>query len=164
MSWARIRVRISSNCSHPLPLLTLASGRHESMNSEANEECSLGLVFFDIIYLNSEPLHAQPYSRRREILEDLICQEPGKTILADRYPIKMTAEKPELCLQRIFSEHIADHQEGLVLKAEDSRYNDYRKPWVKLKKDYIPGFGDTLDLVILGANWEKVRGRSLRGG
>jgi len=43
------------------------------MNSEANEECSLGLVFFDIIYLNSEPFHAQPYSRRPEILEDLIC-------------------------------------------------------------------------------------------
>ena len=76
--------------------LTFALDRHESMISQANAECSLGLVFFDIIYLNSEPLHAQPYSQRGEIVDDSIFQEPGKTILADRYLIKMTAEEPEL--------------------------------------------------------------------
>jgi len=33
----------------------------------------------------------------------------------------------------------------------------------KLKKDYIPGLSDCVDLVIVGACWEKDRGRELRG-
>ena len=45
--------------------------------------------------------------------------------------------------------------EGLVFKASDGRYNDFRSPWVKLKKDYIAGLGDTVDLAIVGAGWEK---------
>lgn len=137
--------------------------RHESMDSQANQEYRLGLVFFDVIYLDSVSLHSRPYAYRRQILEDLIETKPGRTMLAARYLIDMTNDSPDVTLQQIFAEHIASHQEGLVLKAEDSLYNDYRRPWVKLKKDYIPGYGDTLDLVILGASWEKIRGRSLRG-
>lgn len=33
----------------------------------------------------------------------------------------------------------------------------------QLKRDYIPGYGDTVDLVIVGAAWEKERARELRG-
>lgn len=35
--------------------------------------------------------------------------------------------------------------------------------WFQLKKDYIPGYGDTIDLVIIAASWDKDRGRELRG-
>ncbi|KDR65743.1 hypothetical protein GALMADRAFT_148452 [Galerina marginata CBS 339.88] len=134
---------------------------HESMDSEANEGINLGLVFFDVVYLDSTPLHSRPYACRRVILESLVQPEFGKAMLADRYLIDMSTH-PHETLRKIFSEHIASHEEGLVIKAEDSRYNDYRKPWVKLKKDYTPDFGDNLTLVILGASWEKIRGRSLR--
>jgi hypothetical protein len=34
----------------------------------------------------------------------------------------------------------------------------------QLKKDYIPGYGDTVDLVIVAASWDKNRARELRGG
>jgi hypothetical protein len=33
----------------------------------------------------------------------------------------------------------------------------------QLKKDYIPGHGDSLDMVLLGASWDKDRARELRG-
>jgi DNA ligase-4 len=132
------------------------------MDSLANEGLSLGLVFFDILFLDFESLLSRSYADRRELLESLLKPSPGKAILAQRYLIDMRTN-PGNKLYRIFSEHIAACQEGLVLKAEDSRYNDYRKPWVKIKRDYLPGAGDKLDLVIVGAAWEKVRGRSLRG-
>lgn len=52
-----------------------------------------------------------------------------------------------------------------MLKPLQSKYNDNRKgqKWVKLKKDFIPGAGDTLDFYILGATWSKKRGRDLGG-
>jgi DNA ligase-4 len=32
-----------------------------------------------------------------------------------------------------------------------------------MKRDYIPGLGDTVDLVLLGASWDAKRARELNG-
>ncbi|KAF9005903.1 hypothetical protein BDQ17DRAFT_316501 [Cyathus striatus] len=130
--------------------------------SDIPENRRLGLVFFDILMLNSVSLLQTPYSHRREMLESLIKQVPGKAILSARYPINMKGFQPSNELRRIFAQHIADHEEGLILKAEESQYNDYNFPWVKFKKDYIEGYGDCIDLVVIGAGWDKERGRELR--
>ena len=49
-----------------------------------------------------------------------------------------------------------------MLKAAESKYN-FSPAWVKLKRDYIPGLDDTIDLVVVGASWDKDRGRELNG-
>jgi len=164
------------------------------MISDDSETRNLGLVFFDILLLNSTNLVSKPYSERRAILGSLIRVTAGRAVLADRFPIDMTQmtssakcipmasslseasrtsrgkrtgligpTAPELALAQIFADHIADHQEGLVLKAEESIHNDWDLPWVKLKKDYIPGCGDCVDMVCVGAAWERDRARELRG-
>jgi len=133
------------------------------MQSQENEHLSLGLVFFDVLLLDSVSLLFEPYSYRRRKLESIITVTPGEVILAESFPVEMNSSAPEKMLHSIFEACKERHEEGLVLKADDSQYNDFQNPWVKLKKDYIPGYGDTLDLVILGASWDKVRGRSLRG-
>ncbi|TFY72020.1 hypothetical protein EVG20_g1000 [Dentipellis fragilis] len=101
----------------------------------------LALVFFDILLLDSKSLLHIPYYRRRALLE-------------------MAGGEDQL--RRIFAAQIADFEEGLVLKVDESRYRDHQLPWIKLKRDYIPGHGDSLDLVVVGAGWDKSRGRELR--
>jgi DNA ligase-4 len=131
--------------------------------SNDDRDRHLGLVFFDILVLDSLPLTQLPYSQRRELLESVIETSVGHIFLAERTPIDLTTANPEHQLQATFAQSIANFEEGVVLKADESTYHDYRLPWVKLKKDYIPGYGDAVDLVILGASWDKKRGRELRG-
>lgn len=149
-----------------LDLLTSDGDTDSDGGIVVESDFSLGLVFFDILYLEGKSLLAKSYTDRRKLLESMIYVQPGKTILAARYLVPSSTSssaRAEDTLRWIFAQHLAGHEEGLVLKAAESLYNDYCLPWVKLKKDYIPGHGDCVDMVILGASWEKVRGRSLRG-
>ncbi|KAK1227208.1 hypothetical protein PQX77_009842 [Marasmius sp. AFHP31] len=157
--------------------------------SSAESDCPshLALVFFDVMFLNGESLMSKAYTERRRILEATIQQLPGKAMLAERWEIPMSSRKigglgswarpskralesrkedevasPENTLGTVFAEILASYKEGLVLKAAESTYNDWKLPWVKLKMDYIPDLGDTVDLVILGAGWRKDRGAELR--
>ncbi|RDB20889.1 DNA ligase [Hypsizygus marmoreus] len=142
---------------------SLESCSQASMMTTHSETRRLGLVFFDILALNSSSLLHVPYSQRRELLESLITATPGECMLSQRVSIHMDDdENAQSTLEKIFADIIATHEEGIVLKADEARYNDFRMPWVKLKKDYIPGYGDSLDLVVVGAGWEKARARKLR--
>ena len=105
----------------------------------------------------------QTYAARRRILETCVKSIPTKAMLSNRCQIDMSGPDPHAALQSILAEHLASHLEGLVLKAEESEYNEFRLPWVKLKKDYIPGFGDCVDLIIVAAGWDRDRARDLRG-
>jgi DNA ligase-4 len=126
----------------------------------------LALVFFDILIYNSVSLLHEPYSKRRALLEDLIRPIPRLSMLAERRPIHFDAPidspDPTDCLRTSFASVLATHQEGVVLKADNGAYNHWRSPWVKLKKDYIKGLGDSVDICLLGAGWNKDRGRELR--
>lgn len=124
-----------------------------------------------------------PFERRREILEELIRRIPGWSGISNGewIDLKQTEDSqsqsqsqdnsvhpipkstPQESLINRFSQVIADYQEGLVLKPSTSAYNDARAKWVKMKKDYIPGLGDCADFVVLGAGWERERGRELGG-
>lgn len=114
-------------------------------------------MFFDVLTLDNVSLVDEPYRIRREMLERIVRTKPGHAMLAERTCLGDS----ETALQRALSSRIAAYEEGLVLKAEQSKYNDWRMPWVKvrspastdrdaetdhitnlqLKKDYIPGYG-----------------------
>ncbi|ESK96426.1 atp dependent dna ligase domain protein [Moniliophthora roreri MCA 2997] len=166
---------------------------HSQQSGSINNGLQLGLVFFDVMYLNGESFLTTPYKKRHVMLESLIREIPGKAVLAQRWPIYMMgtqrhatglaswklppqkrpnedhessvrghARSPEQGLAMIFARRLASYEEGLVLKAAESAYNDWKLPWVKLKADYIPGLGDGLDLVVLGACWHRDRAMELR--
>jgi DNA ligase-4 len=138
------------------------------MMTDDSQSRHLALIFFDILVLDDEPLLFEPYAIRRQRLESLIKVIPTKAMLSDRHPIQMSISSRDnndrdRVLQKIFAEHLANHMEGLILKADESQYNEYGLPWVKLKKDYVEGFGDCVDLVLVGADWDRDRARELRG-
>ncbi|KAI0369767.1 hypothetical protein BV20DRAFT_1044223 [Pilatotrama ljubarskyi] len=122
----------------------------------------LALVFFDILLLNGVSLLSLPYGQRRAVLERAIRKKPGYAMLAERTCIDMKSKDPAEELRRVFARVIANHQEGIVIKAGGATYAERRWPWVKVKQDYIPGYGDSVDLVLLAASWEKERARELR--
>ncbi|KAJ3556675.1 hypothetical protein NM688_g1893 [Phlebia brevispora] len=105
----------------------------------------------------------EPYKTRRAVLERLVHVREGCAMLAQRVCVGKAGSTGGR-LRRAMAMCIANHEEGLVLKAEEGGYGDWRVPWVKLKKDYIPGYGDCVDLVLLGAGWDKDRARELRVG
>jgi DNA ligase 4 len=118
--------------------MELNGGFRYSQSSDASDGGSrhLALVFFDVLMLDSSSLLCTPYSTRRSILESLIEVSHGRAMLAERTSIELNTsggiEEAESGLMKIFAGVIADHQEGVVLKAEKGGYNDWRSPWVKV--------------------------------
>lgn len=56
-------------------------------------------------------------------------------------------------LGKFLDESVVAGTEGLIVKTMDSTYEPSRRSahWLKLKKDYLEGVGDTFDVVVLGA-------------
>ncbi|KAI0831933.1 hypothetical protein BC628DRAFT_1350625 [Trametes gibbosa] len=148
----------------------LASSQPEAMEtqcslvSNASDDGSrhLALVFFDVLLIDDVSLLSHSYGERRKMLEQVVHSRHGYAMLAERTCVDTSRANAKEMFRRAFSRTIADHQEGVVVKADVAQYAERRFPWVKLKQDYIPGHGDTVDLVLLGASWEKDRARELR--
>ena len=105
-----------------------------SMRSDASDEGTrhLALVFFDILLLDSRPLTSLPYHQRRKIMESTVLPIPGISIIAERSPIDLNKgiNAASTQLKSVFAQAMADHQEGLVLKADEGAY--IKSPWVKV--------------------------------
>jgi DNA ligase-1 len=93
-------------------------------------------VFFDVLYLDGESLLDQPYAARIKLLPEQY-----------RPPRLVTADAMEA--RQFFDRAIAAGQEGLMAKSLDSPYAAGRRKgaWIKIKR------ANTLDLVVLGAEW-----------
>ncbi|KAG8861441.1 hypothetical protein FRB96_002890 [Tulasnella sp. 330] len=141
---------------------------HESLLSTGEDSGNrhFMLVFFDVLLLDGKNLTRESYGSRRALLKQLICPITGYAMLAKREKLCLRDPDAKVKLNQVFARHITDYEEGLVLKPGSSTYNDLRpsQRWVKLKKDYIKGLGDTLDLAVFGASWDRDRGRELRVG
>ena len=122
----------------------------------------LMVVFYDVLLLDHHSLLPVPHTSRRKLLEQLICPVPGRADLVTQREIDFSHPRAPLNLQEHFAHAIANRWEGLVLKPSDEPYfgpaqriaNTYPSYWIKMKKDYIAGLGDTADFAVVGAGYD----------
>ncbi|MEJ7745102.1 MAG: hypothetical protein WKF73_22770 [Nocardioidaceae bacterium] len=96
--------------------------------------------FFDCLYVNGQVLLDEPLEQRLHRLDALV---PPHLRVA-----RLTSA--EVCsAERFFADTVAAGQEGVLVKALDSRYDAGRRGsgWIKVKPRH------TLDLVVLAVEW-----------
>lgn len=119
----------------------------------------LMIMCFDILLLDDNVCLRAPHRQRRLLLQEVVQKIPGRSDIAEQEILDFGQPDSHDRLETIFAKAIAQRWEGYVLKASDEPYfpihaagvNESFGRWIKLKKDYIPGLGDTVDLALIGA-------------
>lgn len=120
------------------------------------------IVFFDILLIDDDVCLRKPHRERRLLLKDAIRAIPGRADIAEQEIFDFSRPDSSHRLARSFAKRIAQRWEGYVLKGSDEPYfsifstgeNGSVGRWIKLKKDYVPGLGDTVDLAIIGGRYD----------
>lgn len=146
------------------------STRKRKDANEADIKVQVAIFAFDLLYLNGEALVRKSFRERRELLKKHFKEVEGEFIFAkcaDPDTLESVQEVLEESVRGLTKKlnflcvgetkiivYFSDKCEGLMVKTldVDATYEIAKRShnWLKLKKDYLDGVGDTLDLVVLG--------------
>ena len=130
----------------PLPFQMLSRRIHRKHDvNRMAEQIPVQVNLFDIVYLNGEMLLNKGFRERRRILEKIVKVVPGRFQLSRQIITDNPYE-----LERFYHEALSAKQEGLMLKVLDAPYRFGRHVGTMYK---IKPIMETLDLVIIGAEW-----------
>ena len=154
--------------------------RKDVTAANAEATTAVQLVLFDMLKLGDDTLLGWPLERRRAAMHgEFACGVGAQVAFAAATDVTLdgggagasavassaaagTAEQPgangesptaHVQLEQMLQRAVAAGAEGLMVKRLDSPYEPSTKrwdSWLKLKKDYIEGMGDSLDLIPIG--------------
>ncbi|KAG9206027.1 hypothetical protein G6514_006305 [Epicoccum nigrum] len=145
-----------------LPFQQLMTRKRKDVKAE-DITVKVCVFAFDILYLNGEPLVTKSFRERREALNDAFIPVEGEFALA-----KYGNTNDLDTIQTLLEDSVKEGCEGLMVKMLDGPESYYEpskrsQNWLKVKKDYLAGVGDSLDLVVLGAYYGKGKRTSWYG-
>ncbi|KAK4553147.1 ATP-dependent DNA ligase Cdc17 [Recurvomyces mirabilis] len=147
---------------HVLPFQQLMTRKRKDVKAE-DVKVKVCVFAFDLLYLNGEAVVNKPFRERRDLLYGAFEPVEGEFAFAQYGNTREIEE-----IQTLLEDSIKASCEGLMVKMLDgveSHYEPSRRSqnWLKVKKDYLAGAGDSLDLVVLGAYYGKGKRTSVYG-
>jgi len=138
-----------------LPFQVLSTRGRKNIKIE-DIKVQVCIMPFDAMLCNGKAIVQTDLETRRKTLKTMLKEVPGKV----EYAIgKDFDELDEEKIQAFLDESIAGSCEGLMLKTlnDNAAYLPSKRSlnWLKLKKDYIDGVGDSIDVVPIGAFYGK---------
>jgi DNA ligase-1 len=136
-----------------LPFQTLSTRKRKDVDA-TNIQVQVAVFAFDLLYFNGKSLLDTSLIKRRELLHASVQPDPGHIYLAE-YMDTSDAEQ----IDKFLKVAVENNCEGLMVKTleDNSTYEPDKRShnWLKIKKDYLEGVTDTLDLVPIGAYYGK---------
>ncbi|KAL8774623.1 MAG: hypothetical protein Q9194_003995 [Teloschistes cf. exilis] len=157
---------------HKIRKLVTRSGASlgTELDSQAYEHEHLMISYYDLMLVDDDVVMNEPHTDRRRRLQKLVTCIPGRAKLSKQRSIDFASSHGPEQLRYLLSHAFAQRWEGLVLKPSNAPYanlqytvgNSNSRCWIKLKKDYIPGLGDTADFAVVGAGYDAARAAQLQ--
>ncbi|KAF8919877.1 ATP-dependent DNA ligase [Mucidula mucida] len=150
------------------------SGRARKAVSLQDIDIPVCIFAFDVMHLNGKNLLDDDFRTRRALLHAQFpaIEAPAKGLASLAHVRRCDSAEGSAEMEAFWATAVKSQSEGLMVKLLDTggvsdpesssaspskklsaKYNvDQRTfSWIKLKKDYVTGIGDTLDLVPIGA-------------
>jgi len=138
-----------------LPFQVLSTRGRKNINVE-DIKVQVCIMPFDCMLYNGQNMCQKDLETRRKTLKTILKEVPGKVTYAIGKDFDELVEED---VQQFLDDSIAGSCEGLMLKTlnDNAKYMPSKRSlnWLKLKKDYIDGMGDSIDVVPIGAFYGK---------
>ncbi|KAE8222899.1 hypothetical protein CF319_g3978 [Tilletia indica] len=165
VAWKAPEVDADGKVTEPgklLPFQDLSRRKRKDVKAE-DIKVKVKIFAFDLLYLNGKPLLQMELLERRKLLAEHFKPVENEFDYATHQDCNTVDE-----IQIFLDASVKEGCEGLMVKmadGENSTYEPSRRSmnWLKLKKDYIAGTGDSLDLVVMGGYYGKGKRTNVYG-